>query len=179
MELHYDVYLREQIFDAFSHPDVETIMYVVKKLSKNSILQPEFWIEVYKNLIEANPMSLKVFILIIQVIHRYIRMAKGMTFEEALKMDYRIALNFLRYPDFYRGIFSKYNKNKEKPNWKIANIDEITDEMVSKFFELPSGEQDLDLKLVDSNIQNVIYFSYSQHFYSNQVNQYFDKCIYI
>ncbi|KII71591.1 3-hydroxyisobutyryl-CoA hydrolase, mitochondrial [Thelohanellus kitauei] len=137
-EIPFQLYLKHQIDDAFSHKDLETILYVVRRLCIDTLIYRDFWIQTYTQLISASPISLKVTL-------KYLNMAKDISFKEAIKLDYRISLNFARHIDFYRGIHSKYHKKDSTPRWAHKFVDDITDEEIDRFFQLPPGEEDLDI----------------------------------
>lgn len=73
-------------------------------------------------------------------------MAKNMSLEECFKYEYRISQNFMRHPDFYEGIRAKLIDRDNNPKWKHRFLEDITDQMVDKFFELPDDCEDLDVK---------------------------------
>lgn len=72
-------------------------------------------------------------------------MAKHLSLEECFKYEYRIGQNFLRHPDFYEGVRAKLIDRDNNPVWRPRFLEDVTDEMVDQFFELPPGCEDLDV----------------------------------
>ena len=63
---------------------------------------------------------------------------------EALKMEYRMSQAFMRSHDFYEGIRAVLVDKDHNPKWKPDTLDELTDEMVTSFFD-NLGEHELQL----------------------------------
>ena len=63
---------------------------------------------------------------------------------EALKMEYRMSQAFMRSHDFYEGIRAVLVDKDQNPTWKPDTLDEVTDEVVTSFFD-NLGEHELDL----------------------------------
>ncbi len=78
---------------------------------------------------KSSPISLKVT-------HRTITTARNLSFRDGLKMELRIAVNFVGTADFKEGVRAVLIDKDFKPNWSKKSIYDVTDEDVDKFFKL-------------------------------------------
>ena len=126
----------ECIERCFSKGSVEEIVEALKQETKDV----EFAKKTLATLERVSPLSLKVT-------YEQMRRGKFMDLDEALKMEYRIALNMINNPDFYTGVKSVLvDKVRDvRPNWRHDSIKAVDDATVAKFFDVPAGEKDLDL----------------------------------
>ena len=107
----------EEIFDALEAYGTEWSQRTLHELRKKS------------------PYSLKV-------VFRQLREGESLTFEGCMIMELRLALRFMREPNFYEGVRAVIVEKDNKPNWKPKEISEVNDEQVANFF-LPLIEGDL------------------------------------
>lgn len=81
-------------------------------------------------LAKASPTSLKTTL-------RALREARGLEFEEALAVEYRLSQGFMRGHDFYEGIRAVLVDKDQAPRWRPSSLDAVTDSMVEAHFAPP------------------------------------------
>ncbi|KAF7363859.1 3-hydroxyisobutyryl-CoA hydrolase, mitochondrial [Mycena sanguinolenta] len=116
---------------AFQHDRVERIVADLELFSQDSDPAVRQWASAtLKMLQERSPTSLKVAL-------KAIRLGKEQTLVEALNMELKIATAFCNgaSPDFATGVTAVLvTKSKGIPEWKPSRLEEVTDEIVDRFF---------------------------------------------
>ena len=88
---------------------------------------------------KKSPISLKVAF-------RQVREGAKLELDQALRLEYRIARRFLQGDEVYEGVRAALIDKDRKPKWNPASLEQITSEMVDRYFApLEEGE----LELVD------------------------------
>eukprot|EP01133_Synstelium_polycarpum_P015923 gene15923-18929_t len=64
---------------------------------------------------------------------------------ECLKMEFRMAQEFINNPDFFEGVRALLVDKDKSPKWKPNNLAEVTPAMVSKYFDALSPAKELKL----------------------------------
>lgn len=83
---------------------------------------------------QKSPTSLKVTL-------RQMREGARHTFDECMRLEYRLACRFMRGHDFFEGVRAVVIDKDNAPDWRPATLAEVTGEMVSGYFApLPEGE---------------------------------------
>ncbi|KAK7038109.1 mitochondrial 3-hydroxyisobutyryl-CoA hydrolase [Favolaschia claudopus] len=123
---------RVALDSAFRHDRVERIFAELELLSMD--VQPEevrTWAsKTLAMLQDRSPTSLKVAL-------KAIRRGSTQTLEEAYNMELKIATAFCNgaSPDFATGVTAVLvEKMKTKPDWKPSSLEEVTDDIVDRFF---------------------------------------------
>ena len=65
------------------------------------------------------------------------------TFEENMRMEYRIGWRKVQSPDFIEGVRAVIIDKDHNPSWSPATLEGVTAEAVDQYFA-PLGEDDLD-----------------------------------
>lgn len=120
---------RHQIADCF---DASSINEIIVRLEE---LNSDWSRHTLKKLQSKSPISLKVTF-------EQLRRAVNMKFDDIMNMEFNIASQFLRTPDFYEGVRAAVIDKDQSPHWQPASLKTVTDEMVQKFF---SNELSLEL----------------------------------
>ncbi|GIY62374.1 3-hydroxyisobutyryl-CoA hydrolase, mitochondrial [Caerostris darwini] len=117
------------VFDADS---VEKIMEALQKEGSD-------WSRKQHNIMKKlSPISLKVAF-------QQLKRGANMTLQDNLKMEYRLAQRFMADHDFHDGVRAVLIDKDNKPNWKPATLEEVTEEKIDSYFKpLPT---DKELKL--------------------------------
>ncbi|KAJ3997285.1 3-hydroxyisobutyryl-coenzyme A hydrolase [Lentinula boryana] len=128
--------VRSALDFAFRHDKVEGIVQDLDTLSDHKDPSISQWAsETMKTLNLRSPTSLKVAL-------RAIRRGKTQSVMQALEMEYRIAAALCNgaSPDFQTGVnFALVEKIKTgRPNWSPATLEDVTDEIVDRFFDTDS-----------------------------------------
>lgn len=113
---------RFEINQCFNHSSMEQILEALSN-SKSDWCQV-----VLTKLLEKSPTSLKVTL-------KQLSLGGQMDFDDCMRMEYRIAQNFLNHPDFYEGIRAAIIDKDKSPVWRPDNLDELTSDVVDSFFE--------------------------------------------
>ena len=64
------------------------------------------------------------------------------TFEDNMRMEYRIGWRKVQSPDFIEGVRAVIIDKDHAPSWAPANLEAVSDANVAKYFE-PLGEDEL------------------------------------
>jgi len=122
---------RELIDRHFAAASIEDIL---RSLSKDT----SAWARATRDgLLQKSPLSLKV---------TFRQMAEGPTlsFEDAMRLEWRLASRFAADHDFYEGVRALLVDKDMKPNWRPARLEDVTESQVEGYFApLPDGELDL------------------------------------
>ncbi len=92
---------------------------------------------VHDELETKSPLSLVVTL-------RHLRRAKAWDLRQTLMMDYRLACRFLEDSDFYEGVRAVLIDKDNAPQWQPAHLDDITEQMVERYFA-SLGSEELNL----------------------------------
>ena len=96
---------------------------------------------------KASPISLKVTL-------RQLRTGRRLDLRAALKLEYRLAAEFMAGDDFYEGVRAMLIDKDHAPNWQYKELIEISDDIVDGYFR-DAQEHDLVLKAPsDTDIAN-------------------------
>lgn len=118
-----------QIDHIFSGTTIESVF---KKLRND---EDDFGRKHFSNLNKMSPLSLKVTF-------RQLRVGSKMQFAEVFPLEYRLSQRFMKDHDFHEGCRAILIDKDRKPKWKPTCLEEVTDEMVDKYFApLPSDEE--------------------------------------
>ncbi|KAJ6531238.1 3-hydroxyisobutyryl-CoA hydrolase [Mycena capillaripes] len=116
---------------AFRHDTVERIVADLEAFAMDNNETIRQWAsETLQMLHDRSPTSLKVAL-------RAIRLGATQTLVEALNMELKIATAFCNgaSPDFATGVTAVVvNKSKARPDWKPSSLEEVTTEIVDRFF---------------------------------------------
>lgn len=81
-----------------------------------------------------SPTSLKVTL-------RQMREGARLTFDDCMRLEYRLACRFMRGHDFFEGVRAVILDKDNTPDWQPPTLDAVTDEIVAGYFApLPDGE---------------------------------------
>lgn len=90
-----------------------------------------------ERLATKSPTSMKIAL-------RQMRDGRGLGFEDAMRMEYRIVNRIAEGHDFYEGVRAVIIDKDQRPDWQPARIEDVTEDMVSAYFaplaaELPGS----------------------------------------
>uniref|UniRef100_A0A0N4V1K4 3-hydroxyisobutyryl-CoA hydrolase, mitochondrial n=1 Tax=Enterobius vermicularis TaxID=51028 RepID=A0A0N4V1K4_ENTVE len=118
----------EEIEDLFTAPTMEGIVSNLKK-SNSEFAQKQLRI-----ISKMSPTSLKVTL-------RQLLEGAKINFSEVFTMEYRLSQRFMLDHDFHEGCRAILIEKDRKPLWQPSQLEDVTEEMVNKYFEpLPEGE---------------------------------------
>lgn len=125
---------RNDIDYAFDGKDsIEEILISLESMGPDS----QFGVSTLSSLKSFSPTSLKV------TLEGLKRGAKAQSVGEALQMEFRMAMAFMREgSDFYEGIRAVLVDKNGKPKWNPTNSHEVTEDIVNSYFE-HLGEDEL------------------------------------
>lgn len=112
---------QNQIEDCFSADSVEEIFL---RLEENNT---EWSLLTTKTLLSKSPTSLKVTF-------EQLKRGESLNFDDAMQMEFNIAHQFLKTPDFYEGVRAAVIDKDQNPQWNPAVIDEVPTNQVTSFF---------------------------------------------
>jgi len=113
---------REIIDNAFSGNTIEEI---IERLDAE---KTGWCVQTAKTLRSKSPTSLKLT-------HQQLNNAKGMTLDDCLQMDYRIVNLALVTHDLYEGVRAAIIDKDRRPNWKPANLADVTTQAITPYFD--------------------------------------------
>lgn len=111
----------------------DTVEEIIDALRANADKSPKFVAETLQALESRSPLSLKV------ILKAYRKNAK-LDFKSALELDMVLCHNFCLNPNFTEGVTSLLIE-KRSPNWSPATLEEVTPDMVEKFFQPTSNHR--------------------------------------
>lgn len=91
-----------------------------------------------KTLNKMSPISLKV-------VHRSLQMAKTLSLQDCLKMEFRLAIHHNAKSDLKEGARAVLIEKDFKPKWSRKSIYDVTEEDVARFFQLLSDGDELSI----------------------------------
>ena len=97
----------------------------------------DFAQEAAKAMNQKAPLSLGVAL-------RQMQVGAGLSFEEAMRTEFRIVSRICRGTNFYEGVRATIIDKDQKPAWKPARIEDVTSADVDAIFA-PLGAEELDL----------------------------------
>jgi len=119
--------IKPMINVCFAHPTVEMIIESLQSI------EGVWSVGVDNTLSQKSPLSLKVTLAQLQK-------AKGMNLAQCLQMDYDIVSHFMHGSDFYEGVRALLIDKDKKPKWNPAQLELISDAMVSDYFSRAHSE---------------------------------------
>lgn len=122
--------LQSRIDKHFSKPSVAEIMASLQ--SEGS----EWSEKTHATLAGKSPTSLRVTF-------RQIREGKALSFEDAMKLEFRLTNRFMRGADFYEGVRAIIIDKDQTPKWQPATLDGVSDADVDAYFA-PLGADELN-----------------------------------
>lgn len=119
----------KQIEKAFGGNTIEEIM---NNLHSDG---SEWAMGTLKLLSKMSPSSLKITL-------RQLQLGKTMTLKECLQMEFRLAAHCCIDSDFKEGVRALLIDKDQKPQWKHAKVEDVTQDYVARFFSpLPDGDE--------------------------------------
>ncbi|KAL2851477.1 ClpP/crotonase [Aspergillus pseudoustus] len=127
--------LRTAIDRCFSHSTIEEIFNALEKETTHKA-----WAQkTLETMSQRSPTSLKVTL-------RQMRLGKSWSISDTFKREHQVAAHFMRHPDFVEGVKARLmSKPPRQAEWQPAKLGEVTTEQVDKFFDVPEGEELMDL----------------------------------
>jgi enoyl-CoA hydratase len=119
---------RAHIDHAFSAGSVEDI------LARLDAMASPFGPETAKTLRTKSPTSLKV-------VFAQIRAGATRSFEDCMRLEFRLTNRFMRGHDFYEGVRAAIIDKDQAPKWSPSALSGVTEADVAAYFEdLPGGD---------------------------------------
>ncbi|KAJ7217127.1 3-hydroxyisobutyryl-CoA hydrolase [Mycena pura] len=135
---------------AFGHDQVEMIFSDLELLSNDVDPAIREWAaQTFQMLKDRSPTSLKVAL-------KAIRLGKTQTLTEALNMELKIATAFCNgaSPDFMTGVTAVLvTKSKDRPDWNPSRLEDVTEEIVDRFFS-PGSPYLRDASAIGDGLSN-------------------------
>ncbi|RAK99498.1 mitochondrial 37S ribosomal protein mS47 [Aspergillus ibericus CBS 121593] len=127
--------VRSAIDRCFKHNTVEQIIQALEQETEMAK-----WAQRTLELLSVrSPTSLKVAL-------RQLRIGKKWGIAETFQREHAIASKFMRHPDFVEGVKARLlSKPPRQASWQPATLEEVTDEAVDAFFEIPEDESRMAL----------------------------------
>jgi len=122
----------EVIMPIFSMDRIEDMLPALDALGT------EFGMKAAKAIRRLSPTAMKVT-------RAAIRKAYKMEFNEALVMEFRLSMRFMEGKDFFEGVRSVLIDRDNAPSWQPPNLEDVTEEDVSAYFEPLPPERELNL----------------------------------
>ena len=127
--------LRNAIDRCFKFSTMEEIFQALEKETE----QKEWAQKTLETLSVRSPTSLKVTL-------RQMRQGRKWSISDTFKREAHISAKFMRHPDFVEGVNARLlSKPPRQASWKPATLQEVTDDYVTSFFEIPENESQLPL----------------------------------
>lgn len=119
---------RAHIDQAFGAASVEQI------LERLDAMASPFGAETAKSLRTKSPTSLKV-------VFAQIRAGAARSFEDCMRLEFRLTNRFMRGHDFYEGVRAAIIDKDQAPKWSPPNLGDVSPAVISSYFaELEGGD---------------------------------------
>jgi len=123
---------RHAVIDrCFAGDSVEAILAALASESGD----PAWAAETRATLLAKSPTSLRITL-------RQLDLGRGMTLEEALKLEYRMTQHVMAAHDFYEGVRAALVDKDQTPRWRPAILAEVGDAAAAAYFA-PLGDREL------------------------------------
>ncbi|MGE3969066.1 MAG: enoyl-CoA hydratase/isomerase family protein [Dongiaceae bacterium] len=123
---------RSRIDRLFAGPRMEAILAALEGDGS------DFARKVTTELGRKSPTSLKVTL-------RQLSEGRTLSFEDCMRLEYRLVLRFMENHDFFEGVRTVVLEKTGTPAWKPARLEEIEEAAVERYFmELPGGDLRFD-----------------------------------
>jgi len=126
---------RALINQCFAAPNVAAI---IKRLETHAQQADDFAARTAKTLHALSPTSLKI-------IYKHQALARHLTLDESLKLDYHLACQMLGRPDFFEGVRARLVDKDNAPNWQPALLADVKDDEIDAYFLTENHENELTL----------------------------------
>ena len=90
----------------------------------------EFGAKTRKMMSYMSPLSLAV-------VFEQIKRGADMNVKDVFQMEYGISQGYMKHTEFYEGVRALLVDKDKNPQWKHANVNEVTAEDVAYFFDRP------------------------------------------
>jgi len=124
---------RTLIEACFCAPDVAEI---IKRLKQYSGGEEDFAARTADTLLAHSPTSLKIIL-------KHQELARPLTLDECLKLDYHLACQMLEHGDFREGVRARLIDKDNKPHWQPARLEDVDQERVAAYFTTREDELEL------------------------------------
>jgi len=101
--------------------------------------------DAHKAIMRGSPTSLKVT-------HEALKRSRNLPLAESLKMEYRMLHRFMEGNDFYEGVRSILVEKDNKPLFKPKALEDVTEDMVSEYFNPLVEIEELKLPFSKANL---------------------------
>jgi enoyl-CoA hydratase len=118
---------RAAIDRCFAANTVEAILDALAREAASGGQDADWAAQTQTGLLTKSPTSLKVTL-------RQLVMGQGYDIEAALALEYRLTQHFMAGHDFYEGVRAALVDKDQKPQWRPATLDEVTDDIVDAYF---------------------------------------------
>ncbi|EGG15117.1 3-hydroxyisobutyryl-Coenzyme A hydrolase [Cavenderia fasciculata] len=81
----------------------------------------------------------------LKVVHRQLLNGAKLDMAECLKMEFRMSQQFVEQHDFFEGVRALLVDKDKNPQWKPSNLSQVTDSMISKYFDHLPKDRELNL----------------------------------
>ena len=115
---------REVIAACFAHDDVAAILAALEAVAGPG---KAFAAETAGVMRTRSPLSMSIAL-------EQMRRGAALTFEEAMRIEFRIVSRMMDNPDFMEGVRAVVIDKDQAPRWQPASIDGVTPDMVARFF---------------------------------------------
>ena len=120
----------EDVSRCFSKDSVEGIIESLKDTNN------EWASKALKAMEQFSPTSLKV-------VHEQLCRGREQDLDQNFKMEMRIATEFMRNKDFFEGVRAQLVDKDKSPAWSPSTLQEVTRDMVEKYFQPLPPDQEL------------------------------------
>ena len=119
---------RNSIDYCFSAPTVVNIFSLLESVKS------QWSMKTIESLKIKSPTSLKVTL-------KQMQAGKQLTFDECMRMEYRIVNRFINNLDFFEGIRAMIIDKDKKPRWNPRDLGEFSEEMLTQYFAPLPGQE--------------------------------------
>ncbi len=79
----------------------------------------------------------------LKVAHRQMRLGRALTFDEAMRLEYRLALRFMAGHEFFEGVRAIIIDKDNAPHWRPPRLPDVREADIAALFEPPADGREL------------------------------------
>lgn len=122
---------RAVIGDCFGQPDLSGICAALARAERQG---SEFARKALAGLRAKSPLS-------VAIAHQQMRRGAGLSFAEAMRLEYRIVTRVIRGTEFYEGVRALIIDKDNAPHWSAARVEDIDPATVDSYFQPVPGQE--------------------------------------
>jgi enoyl-CoA hydratase/carnithine racemase len=115
--------------------DLDDLSLIIERILQHSIDDP-WWQACQANLRAGSPLTARV-------IQRQLQQSAALSLLEVFQLDYVLASNIVRHPEFSEGVRALLVDKDRQPRWQYPTVNEVPDSLIDTLFTPPWSQNPL------------------------------------